>query len=128
MRTLLVLLAIVGGVYLYGINYGLALGFPPFTPVYYLNHSGEKIYGIRVEGGRDAIKVKLQGNLKKGKLTVWVTHKGRRVASPETYRGSFKDELKIKVEPGNYTIHLQTSEAEGKVRYDWVSTKFDPFK
>ena len=127
MRTLLVLLAIAGGVYLYGINYGLALGLPPFTPVYYLNHSAERIYGVRVEGGSDAIKIKVSGNLKKGKITIWVTHKDKRISKPVTYKGSFDDELKYKVDAGSYTIHLKTSEAEGKVRYDWVSTKFKPF-
>ncbi|WP_457637399.1 hypothetical protein [Oceanithermus sp.] len=127
MRTLLVLLAIIGGVYLYGINYGLALGLPPFTPVYYLNYSAEHIYGVRVEGGSDAIKIKVNGNLKKGKIVIWVTHKNRRITKPVTYRNSFSDELKYKVEAGSYTIHLKTVEAEGKVRYDWVSTKFKPF-
>jgi len=127
MRTLLVLLAIVGGVYLYGINYGLALGLPPFTPVYYLNHSGEQIYGVRVEGGSDAIKIKVSGNLKKGKITIWVTHKNRRITKPVSYKGRFDDEVKYKVDAGSYTIHLKTTNAEGTVRYDWVSTKFKPF-
>ncbi len=127
MRTLLVLLAIAGGVYLYGVNYGLALGLPPFTPVYYLNYSAERVYGVRVEGGSDAVKIKVNGELKKGKLTIWVTHKNRRIAKPVTYKGSFDDELKYKVDPGAYTIHIKTSDVEGKVRYDWVSTKFKPF-
>ncbi|WP_457629742.1 hypothetical protein [Oceanithermus sp.] len=127
MRTLLVLAAIVGGVYLYGINYGLALGLPPFTPVYYLNHTGERIYGVRVAGGSDAVKIKVNGELKKGRVSVWVTHNDRRVGKVRTYKGTFKDEVKIKVEPGNYTVHLKTVDAEGRVRYDWVSTKFKPF-
>ena len=127
MRTLLVLLAIAGGVYLYGINYGLALGLPPFTPVYYLNYSAEQIYGVRVEGGRDAIKIILDGNLKKGKITIWVTQQNKRIAKPVSYKGKFKDELKYKVDAGSYTIHLKAVEAQGKVRYDWVSTKFKPF-
>ncbi len=127
MRTLLVLLAIVGGVYLYGINYGLALGLPPFTPVYYLNHSAERIYGVRVAGGSDAVKIKVSGNLEKGRVTIWVTHKDKPIAKPVTFKGSFNKELKYKVKPGSYTVHLKTQEAQGKVRYDWVSTKFKPF-
>jgi len=126
-RTLLVLAAIVGGVYLYGINYGLALGLPPFTPVYYLNHTGERIYGVRVDGVSDAVKIKVQGQLKKGRVTIWLTQRGRRIGKKWTYKGTFKDEIKIKVKPGEYTVHLKTVEAQGHVRYDWVSTKFEPF-
>ena len=127
MRTLLVLLAIVGGVYLYGINYGLALGLPPFTPVYYLNHSAERIYGVRVAGVSDAVKIKVRGDLKRGRVTIWITHKNRPIAKPVTFKGSFHKELKYKVDPGYYTIHLRTREAQGEVRYDWVSTKFETF-
>ncbi len=123
-RNLLVLAAIVGGVYVYGLNYGLALGVPPFTPVYYLNHSAEKTYGVRVAGGSDAIKIKLEGNLKKGRVTLWITREGRKVGRPKIYKNSFRDTYKIKVKPGNYTIHVKTYEAQGMVRYDWVSTKF----
>ncbi|WP_293172629.1 hypothetical protein [Oceanithermus sp.] len=127
MRTLLVLAAIVGGVYLYGVNYGLALGLPPFTPVYYLNYSGERAYGVRVTGASDAVKIKVDGELKKGRVSVWVTHRGRRVGKVKTYKGTFRDEVKVKVEPGSYTVHLKILDAEGRVRYDWVSTKFKPF-
>ncbi len=127
MRTILILLAIVGGVYLYGENYGLLIGLPPFTPVYYLNDSHERIYGLRVAGGSDAIKIKLDGDLKKGKIIVWATQRDRNVHKPEYFSGSFKRELKYKVKPGNYTIHIKTQGAEGRVTYDWVSTKFKPF-
>jgi hypothetical protein len=126
-RNLLILAAIVGGVYVYGLNYGLALGLPPFTPVYYLNHSAEMTYGVRVAGGSDAIKVKLEGNLKKGRVTLWITHGGRKVGKPKTYKERFRDTYKIKVEPGNYTVHIKTEEAEGTARFDWVSTKFKGF-
>jgi len=127
MRTLLVLLAIAGGVYLYAVNYGLAVGVPPFTPVYYYNYTAEKTYGVRVAGGSDAIKIKLNGNLKKGKLIIWITQNNRRVTRPIILRGEFDKIKKYKVDYGNYTIHLKTIEAEGKVRYDWVSTKFKTF-
>ena len=126
-RNLLILAAIVGGVYVYGLNYGLAVGLPPFTPVYYLNHTGERIYGVRVAGGSDAIKIRLEGNLKKGRVTVWITHGGRKVGKPKTYKARFRDTYKIKVESGNYTVHIKTDEAEGTARYDWVSTKFQGY-
>ncbi|ADR36103.1 hypothetical protein [Oceanithermus profundus] len=126
-RNLLILGALLGGVYLYGLNYGLALGIPPFTPVYYLNHSAEMSYGLRVAGGSDAVKIKLEGNLKKGRVAVWLTHQGRRLGKVKVYKGSFRDQIKYKVEDGFYTVHVKTQEAEGTVRYDWVSTRFQAY-
>ncbi|WP_456445391.1 hypothetical protein [Oceanithermus sp.] len=126
-RNLLILGALLGGVYLYGLNYGLALGIPPFTPVYYLNHSAEMSYGLRVAGGSDAVKIKLEGNLKKGRVAIWLTRQGRRLGKVKVYKGSFRDQIKYKVEDGFYTVHVKTQEAEGTVRYDWVSTRFQAY-
>ena len=126
-RNLLVLAALVGGVYLYGLNYGLALGLPPFTPVYYLNHSAEMTYGLRVAGGSDAVKIKLEGNLKKGRVSIWLTHGNRRLGKVMEYKGRFRDQIKYKVQDGFYTVHVKTDDAEGTVRYDWVSTRFRAF-
>ena len=126
-RNLLVLAALVGGVYLYGLNYGLALGLPPFTPVYYLNHSAEMTYGLRVAGGSDAVKIKLEGNLKKGRVSIWLTHKDRRLGKVMEYKGHFRDQIKYKVQDGFYTVHVKTDDAEGTVHYDWVSTRFQTF-
>ncbi|HGY08762.1 MAG TPA: hypothetical protein ENK37_01725 [Oceanithermus profundus] len=126
-RNLLVLAALVGGVYLYGLNYGLALGLPPFTPVYYLNHSAEMTYGLRVAGGSDAVKITLEGRLKKGRVSLWLTRGGRKVGKVKEYKGTFRDQIKYKVEDGNYTVHVKTDGAEGTVRYDWVSTRFQAF-
>ncbi|WP_287370512.1 hypothetical protein [Oceanithermus sp.] len=126
-RNLLILGALLGGVYLYGLNYGLALGIPPFTPVYYLNHSAEMSYGLRVAGGSDAIKIKLEGSLKKGRVAIWLTRQGRRLGKVKVYKGRFRDQIKYKVEDGFYTVHVKTQEAEGTVRYDWVSTRFQAY-
>ncbi|WP_457632055.1 hypothetical protein [Oceanithermus desulfurans] len=126
-RNLLILGALLGGVYLYGLNYGLALGIPPFTPVYYLNHSAEMSYGLRVAGGSDAVKIKLEGSLKKGRVAIWLTRKGRRLGKVKVYKGRFRDQIKYKVEDGFYTVHVKTQEAEGTVRYDWVSTRFQAY-
>ncbi|GEM89445.1 hypothetical protein [Oceanithermus desulfurans] len=126
-RNLLILGALLGGVYLYGLNYGLALGLPPFTPVYYLNHSAEMSYGLRVAGGSDAVKIKLEGNLKKGRVSIWLTRQGRRLGKVKVYKGRFRDQIKYKVEDGFYTVHVKTQEAEGTVRYDWVSTRFQAY-
>ena len=126
-RNLLFLAVVVGGVYLYGINYGLALGLPPFTPVYYLNHSAEMTYGLRVAGGSDAVKIRLEGNLKKGRVALWLTHEDRRLGKVKEYKGSFRDQIKYKVEDGFYTVHVKTQGAEGSVKYDWVSTRFESF-
>ncbi len=126
-RNLLILGALLGGVYLYGLNYGLALGIPPFTPVYYLNHSAEMSYGLRVAGGSDAVKIKLEGSLKKGRVAIWLTRQGRRLGKVKVYKGRFRDQIKYKVEDGFYTVHVKTQEAEGTVRYDWVSTRFQAY-
>ncbi|XOB99114.1 hypothetical protein ACMC9I_03235 [Deinococcota bacterium DY0809b] len=126
-RNLLILGTLLGGVYLYGLNYGLALGIPPFTPVYYLNHSAEMSYGLRVAGGSDAVKIKLEGNLKKGRVAIWLARQGRRLGKVKVYKGSFRDQIKYKVEDGFYTVHVKTQEAEGTVRYDWVSTRFQAY-
>ena len=126
-RNLLIIGALLGGVYLYGLNYGLALGIPPFTPVYYLNHNAEMSYGLRVAGGADAVKIKLEGNLKKGRVAIWLTRGGRRIGKVREYRGSFRDQIKYKVDDGRYTVHVKTQGAEGTVRYDWVSTRFQAY-
>ncbi len=123
-KNLLLLAVIVGGVYIYGLNYGLALGLPPFTPVYYINHSAEIKYGVRVAGGSDAIRIRTEGNLKKGRIVMWITHNNRKVGKPKVYRGTFRDNYKVKVDFGQYTIHIKTYDVSGTARYDWVSTKF----
>jgi hypothetical protein len=46
-RTLLILALIVAGVYFYAERFGLAVGYAPFTPVFYWNYTGESFNQIR---------------------------------------------------------------------------------
>lgn len=45
--------------YWYADRYGLAVGYPPFLPVFYWKYTGEARYPIRVTGTYDTLKVKL---------------------------------------------------------------------
>lgn len=66
MRTLLFLALLALGLYWYAERYGLAVGYPPFLPVFYWNYTGEARYPLRVTGLNDAVKVKVVGNLRGG--------------------------------------------------------------
>ncbi|AEB11212.1 hypothetical protein [Marinithermus hydrothermalis] len=127
MRILLFLAVLLGGVYWYAENYGLALGYPPFTPVWYWNYTGESVYRVRVSGVTDAVKVKLRGELQEGRLEVRVNREGeRRVVASLTLRGRFDRVLTQRVNAGMYEVHLRVTNARGYAFLDWVSTKFNP--
>ncbi len=124
MRLLLLLgLGLLG--YWYAERYGLALGYPPFTPVFYWNYTGEARYPIRVASGYDALKVKVAGQLREGQLLVGFSGEGSRL-SPRPFSGTFQEELRYPVEPGSYLLVFRLVRAKGQVRYDWVTTKFAP--
>ena len=57
MRTLLFLALAALGLYWYAERYGLAVGYPPFLPVFYWKYTGEAEYPVRVTGLYDALKV-----------------------------------------------------------------------
>ncbi|WP_022798577.1 hypothetical protein [Thermus islandicus] len=125
MRSLL-LLALVGlGVYWYADRYGLAVGYPPFLPVFYWKYTGEAQYPIRVTGLYDAVKVKVAGELQEGRLQVALL-KGGRPLGERPLAGRFQEELRFPVEPGEYVLRFRLEGAKGQVRYDWVATKFAP--
>lgn len=70
MRSLVLLLLVALGVYWYAENRGLAVGYPPFLPVVYWKYTGEARYPVRVTGLLDAVKVKVEGELREGRLAV----------------------------------------------------------
>ena len=124
-RRLLVLLALIGLGYWYAETYGIYAGLPPFTPVLLWDYSGERTYEVTLRGASDALKVRLEGELKQGSLKVWISRNGRRVTRPRVYRERFDGELKRRLDPGRYTLHFAFEDARGWVRLDWVSTKFE---
>ncbi len=127
MRILLFLAALLGGGYWYAETYGLALGYPPFTPVWYWNYTGERVYRVRVSGVTDAVKVKLRGELREGRIEVRVTREGqRRPVASLTLHGRFDRVLTQRVGAGMYEVHLRVANARGYAFFDWVSTKFNP--
>ena len=113
MRTLLFLALAALGLYWYAERYGLAVGYPPFLPVFYWKYTGEAEYPVRVTGLYDALKVKVSGRLEEGRLRV-------------VYGGAFQDEVRFGVSPGAYLLRFELQGAKGQVRYDWVTTKFAP--
>ena len=125
MRTLLLLAALALGLYWYAERYGLAVGYPPFLPVFYWNYTGEARYPLRVTGLHDAVKVKVAGSLREGELSVSLLKEGRPVGE-KVYRGSFQEEVRFPVGPGEYLLRIKLQRAKGQVRYDWVATKFAP--
>ncbi|GAA5338015.1 MULTISPECIES: hypothetical protein [Thermus] len=125
MRTLLLLALLALGLYWYAERYGLAVGYPPFLPVFYWKYTGEAQYPIRVSGLYDAVKVKVSGDLEEGRLSMALLREGR-VVGERTYSGSFQEEVRFPASPGEYLLRFQLQGAKGRVRYDWVTTKFAP--
>jgi len=125
MRSLLFLALAALGLYWYAERYGLAVGYPPFLPVFYWKYTGEAVYPIRVTGLYDAVKVKVSGSLQEGRLQVALL-KGGRPLGERTFAGTFQEELRFPVEAGEYALRFHLEGAKGQVRYDWVATKFAP--
>jgi len=118
----LVLLLILAGIAFYAQRFGLAVGYAPFTPVFYWNYTGEATYDLSTTG-LDAIKIKLDGQLSQGQLEVLVRRGGQPIASPVQYNNSFNETLKYQTDPGVYQILFRLDNARGQIRYDWVGTK-----
>ena len=125
MRSLLVLVLAALGVYWYAERYGLAVGYPPFLPVFYWKYTGEAQYSVRVTGLYDVLKLKVSGRLDEGRLQVALLKEGREVAK-RAFSGTFQEEVRLPVEAGEYLLRFRLEGARGQVRYDWVATKFAP--
>ena len=125
LRRLVVWALVLGVGYWYAETYGAFIGFPPFTPVYLWNYTGERTYEVVLEGTTDGLKVKLQGELAQGRMRVWVSRGERRVSRVATFERAFQKTLKWKLAPGRYTVHFAFEDARGWVRLDWVTSKFE---
>lgn len=125
MLRLLLLLAALLGLYWYAERYGLAVGYPPFLPVFYWKYSGEAQYPLKVTGLYDTVKVKVSGSLQEGRVFVALLERGRPLGE-RVFQGSFQEEVRFPVRPGEYLLRFRLEEAKGQVRYDWVATKFAP--
>lgn len=124
MRTLLFLALIVGGVYFYAERYGLAVGYAPFTPVYYWNYTGETRNQVRATGIRAFVKVTVSGHLRKGSFEVEVRRAGQ--TSPglvKRYQGRFAEEIRYPVDANLYDVIFRFKEAQGQIRMDWVAAR-----
>ncbi len=124
MRTLLILALIAGGVYFYAERFGLAVGYAPFTPVYYWNYSGEVRNQIRVTGLRAFVKVTVSGDLRQGSFEVEIRRSGQ--SSPglvKRYQGRFAEEIRYPADANLYDVIFRIKDARGQVRMDWVAAR-----
>lgn len=122
MRTLLFFVACGLFLFYYADRYGLAIGYAPFTPVFYWNYSGEARYSLNTSG-LNAIKIVLDGRLNEGELQVNITRGGQPIANPVPYSGAFNNTLTYQADQGQYEIVFKLDKARGQIRYDWVGTK-----
>lgn len=124
MRTLLILALIAGGVYFYAERFGLAVGYAPFTPVFYWNYSGEVRNQIRATGIRAFVKVTVSGELRQGSFEVEIRRAGQ--SSPglvKRYQGRFSEEIRYPAEANLYDVIFRIKDARGQVRMDWVAAR-----
>jgi len=123
-RSLVLITLIAVGVYFYAERYGLAVGYAPFTPVYYWNYSGESLNQIRATGVRAFIKVTVSGELRKGSFEVEIRRTGQ--SSPglvKRYQGRFAEEIRYPVDANLYDVVFRFREARGQIRMDWVAAR-----
>jgi len=124
MRTLLFLALIAAGVYFYAERYGLAVGYAPFTPVFYWNYTGEARNQIRVTGIRAFLKVTVNGDLRQGSFEVEIRRAGQ--SSPglvKRYQGRFSEEIRYPADANLYDVYFRFKDARGQVRMDWVAAR-----
>jgi len=121
-RALLFFVVAAAGLFFYADRFGLAVGYAPFTPVFYWNYNGEARYGLNTTG-LNAIKIVLDGRLNEGGLEVKVLKGGQPIANPVQYRDTFNNTLTYQADSGQYEIVFKLDKAKGQVRYDWVGTK-----
>lgn len=126
MLRLLFTLAIMGfGVYWYAENRGLAVGFSPFTPVYYWKYTGQDVRNIKVRGVADSIKLSVSGQLTEGRATVEIRENGNLIARQVYKAGDyFFRDIKYKVDPGDYVVTFKLEGAKGQLYFDWVATRY----
>ncbi len=124
MRTLLILALIAGGVYFYAERFGLAVGYAPFTPVFYWNYSGEVRNQIRATGIRAFVKVTVSGELRQGSFEVEIRRAGQNNPGlVKRYQGRFSEEIRYPVEANLYDVIFRIKNARGQVRMDWVAAR-----
>jgi hypothetical protein len=123
-RTLLILALIAGGVYFYAERFGLAVGYAPFTPVYYWNYSGEVRNQIRVTGLRAFVKVTVSGDLRQGSFEVEIRRSGQSGSGlVKRYQGRFAEEIRYPADANLYDVIFRYKDARGQVRMDWVAAR-----
>jgi hypothetical protein len=123
-RTLLILALIAGGVYFYAERFGLAVGYAPFTPVFYWNYSGEVRNQIRATGIRAFVKVTVSGELRQGSFEVEIRRAGQNNPGlVKRYQGRFSEEIRYPAEANLYDVIFRIKDARGQVRMDWVAAR-----
>lgn len=122
MRTLLLFGLFLAAIFLYVDHQGGAIGYAPFTPVYYWKYSGDARYMLRATGANSFVKVQVSGKLQEGSLEVWVM-RGNDVIGSRAYTRSFSETLRYPVEAGIYEVVFRLKNARGQARLDWVTAK-----
>jgi hypothetical protein len=123
-RLVVVGLLVVG----YAHFWGLSVGWPPFTPKWMWNQSGEWVYPLTVAGQADAIKVVVRGYLNQGSLR-FELRRGSRIIGRGSYQaGPIEREFRYLVASGEYTLVIFTEKTTGRVLYDAVGTRYEKFQ
>ena len=124
MRALIFLALLAGGVYFYAERYGLALGYAPFTPVYYWNYTGETRSRVQAIGVRAFVKVMVSGELQRGSLEVEIRRADQNATGLiKRYQGRFADEIRYPADANLYDVYFRLKDARGQVRMDWVAAR-----
>ena len=115
---------LAGGVYFYAERYGLALGYAPFTPVYYWNYTGETRSRVQAIGVRAFVKVMVSGELQRGSLEVEIRRADQNATGLiKRYQGRFADEIRYPADANLYDVYFRLKDARGQVRMDWVAAR-----
>lgn len=124
MRSLL--LAALGAIaiWYYANEFGLKVGYPPFTPVYYWDYTGTIRQTLWVGAPRGFIAIRLNGKLEQGSLEVIINRpENSQVQLQKRYTKVFTDDTKVPLQPGYYDVTFKLINTRGNIRYDWFSAR-----
>lgn len=111
-------------IWYYANEFGLKVGYPPYTPVYYWDYTGIVHQTLWVTGPRGFIAVKLDGKLDEGSLEVSVNKpENSQVLLQKRYTRKFAEDNKVPLEPGYYDVAFKLINAKGLIRYDWFAAR-----
>lgn len=113
-------------IWYYADQNGLQLGYPPFTPVFYWNYTGEMRQSLRSSGATGFLAININGNLSQGRVDAYINRSDNSYALLQRqYNRSFKDQLRVKADPGYYDLYFKFNNMRGWIRYDWFAANHD---